>query len=32
MITAIILWIIIGGIAGALGKLIMPGTIQAGSS
>jgi len=25
MITAIILWIIIGGIAGALGKLIMPG-------
>jgi uncharacterized membrane protein YeaQ/YmgE (transglycosylase-associated protein family) len=25
MITGIILWIIIGAIAGALGKLIMPG-------
>ncbi len=25
MITSLIVWIIIGGIAGALGKLIMPG-------
>ena len=25
MITSIIFWIIVGGIAGALGKLIMPG-------